>query len=389
MQILIAPNAFKNSLSASEAANAIEKGLRRSTLDCSSECFPIGDGGDGTAALLSSRHGGSTVGVEVSDPLGKKIAAEFWLTHEGRVTVIELAAASGLRLLRRDELDPLHASSFGTGELIKCALERGVSEIILAIGGSATVDGAAGILQALGVRFLNANGNTLTNLPEAFVDLDYVDLSGLDSRILKCSLIVLCDVDNPLLGEQGAARMFGPQKGATPQAVSKLEAALAKLSEVCLRQTGKDMATIKCGGAAGGVAASLQAFLNGKLLNGIEYFLNVTGFDAALDKADLLITGEGSIDDQTLHSKGPIGVATRARAKNIPVIGLGGTVPLQPNPLLQEYFDILLPIGTGPIELEIALSQTALNLERTAFELGNLLAFNGRRVKNRTGEIPG
>jgi glycerate kinase len=301
------------------------------------------------------------------------------VTSEGQAAVIELAAASGLRLLRPDEFDPLHSSSFGTGELIKFALDRGVSEIVLAIGGSATVDGAAGILQALGVRFLNAGGNALTNLPEALVDLDYVDVSGLDGRILKCSLIVLCDVDNLLLGAQGAARVFGPQKGATPEAVSKLEVALAKLSEVFLRQTGKDMSRTKCGGAAGGVAASLQAFLNAKLVSGIEYFLDATGFDAALHKADLVITGEGSIDDQTLHGKGPVGVAARAKAKNIPVVGLAGAVPLKPNSLLRQYFDVLLPIGAGVVEVEVALGQTALNLERTAFELGNLLALDSKK----------
>ncbi len=374
MHILIAPNAFKNSLSASEAADAINRGLRRSNLDCSSECFPVGDGGDGTAALLIEKRGGRKIAVEVHEPLGKKIAAEFGLTDDDRAAVIEMADASGLRLLRPEEFDPLHSSSFGTGELIRCALDRGVREIVLAIGGSATVDGAAGILQALGVRFLDVGGNALTNLPEALVDLDHVDLSELDRRISQCTLIVLCDVDNPLLGNHGAARVFGPQKGATPEAVSKLEAALAKLSDVFFRKTGKDMSSTKCGGAAGGVAAALQAFLNATLVSGIEYFLNATNFDAALDKADLVITGEGSIDDQTLRGKGPIGVAARAKAKNIPVIGLAGAVPLQPNPLLQQYFDILLPIGAAPVEIEIALGQTALNLERTAFELGNVLA---------------
>jgi len=373
MHILIAPNAFKNSLSASEAAEAIKRGLLRSNLKCSSESFPVGDGGDGTAALLIEKYGGRKVAAEVHDPLGRKIATEFGLTDDGRA-VIEMANASGLRLLRPEEYDPLHGSSFGTGELIRRTLDLNVSEIILAIGGSATVDGAAGILRVLGVRFLDSSGNDLADLPEALVDLDYINLSGLDCRISQCILTVLCDVDNTLLGNQGAARVFGAQKGATPQAISKLEAALEKLRDVFLAQTGKDMSGIKRGGAAGGVAASLHAFLNANLVSGIEYFLDATDFDTALSKADLVITGEGSIDDQTLRGKGPFVVAARAKAQLTPVIGMAGAVPLQPDPLLQQYFDLLLPIGAVPVDLEIALRQTEPDLERAAFELGNMLA---------------
>jgi len=377
MHILIAPNAFKNSLSAAEAADAIKRGLLQSRLKCSTECFPVGDGGDGTGALLIERLGGSKVAVEVHDPLGRRIAAEFGLTENGRA-VIEMANASGLRLLRSDEFDPLHTNSFGTGELISCALDQGAGEIILAIGGSATVDGATGILRALGVGFLDAHSNHLTDLPEALVDLDAIDLSRLDRRISHCTLTVLCDVENRLLGDQGAARVFGPQKGATPAAIIKLEAALARLSDVFFRQTGKDMSSTRYGGAAGGVAASLHAFLNARLVSGIEYFLNATNFDASLSKADLVITGEGSIDEQTLRGKGPIVVAARAKAKNIPVVGLAGAVPLKQNPLWQQYFDTLLPIATAPVELEVALRQTALNLERTACELGNMLALKSK-----------
>ena len=374
MHILIAPNAFKNSLSATAAAEAIRTGLKQSKLNCTCECFPVGDGGDGTAALLIQKCDSSTVAAEIHDPLGRKIKATFGLIDKGNKAVIELADASGLRLLRRHEFNPLRATTFGTGELMKCALEKGATRIILGIGGSATVDGAAGILQALGIRFLDGNANVLSNLPESLVDLRSIDLTGLDRRVAHCELTVLCDVENPLLGEHGAAKVFGPQKGATPSIVNKLEAALTKLCEVIFQQTGKDMATLKHGGAAGGVAAGLYGLLNAKLVNGIDHFLDITGFEDALQKAGLVITGEGSIDEQTLQGKGPFGVALRAKKRQIPVIGFAGKVPLEANTPLQQYFDVLLAIGHAPVETGTALQQTARNLQRTAMELGNTLA---------------
>jgi glycerate kinase len=374
VHILIAPNAFKNSLDATAAAEAIREGLNQSKLKCTCECFPVGDGGDGTATLLIQKCGGTIVPAEVHDPLGRKIRAAFGLIDNGETAVIEMADASGLRLLRCDEFDPLHATTFGTGELIKCALDKGVNKIIIGIGGSATVDGATGILQALGIRFLDAGGKILSNLPEELADLESIDLSGLDQRISRCALIVLCDVENSLLGEQGAAKVFGPQKGATGPVIKKLEATLAKLCDVVFRQTGKDLAAIKHGGAAGGVAAGLRGFLNATLVKGIDHFLEITGFDASLQKADLVITGEGSIDEQTMRGKGPFGVALRAKEKNIPVIGLAGRVALQSDAPLRQYFVQLLAIGLASVEPDKAMQNTASDLQRTAMELGNRLA---------------
>jgi len=374
MHILVAPNAFKNSLSAGDAANAIAKGLSQSRLDCSCERFPVGDGGDGTASLLIEKRGGRRVTAEVHDPLGRKFFAEYGLVDDDRVAIIEMATASGLRLLSLAEQDPLKASSFGTGELIKNALDQGVGEIVIGLGGSATVDGGVGILQALGIRFLDAAGDFLSNLPEGLINLNSIDLSGLDQRMAGCALTVLCDVENPLLGEQGAARVFGQQKGATAEGIDKLEAALARLSEVVFRQTGKEMASRKYGGAAGGVAAGLQALLNANLVSGIDYFLDATDFNAALQKADFVITGEGSIDEQTLHGKAPLGVVTRAKRMRVPVIALAGAVPMQTDDTLEQYFDLVVPIGNAPVDLESALRNTAMNLERTARELGNALA---------------
>lgn len=376
MHILVAPNAFKNSLDAIPSAEAIRNGLLQSRLHCTCECFPIGDGGDGTAKLLIRKLQGTVVQCQVHDPLRRIIDSSFGLVDEGNTAVIEMADASGLRLLSPRELNPLQATSFGTGELIREALNRNVKKIIMGIGGSATVDGACGILQALGIRFLDTHGNELMNLPAGLADLDEIDLSGLDPRIIDCNLMILCDVDNYLLGIHGAASVFGPQKGAKEKDVLLLDSALAKFRETVLRKTGKDMGTVKHGGAAGGTAAGLYALLNAKLVNGIDQFLEITGFENALAAADLLITGEGSIDEQTLHGKAPYGVAVLAKKKGIPVIGIAGKLPLEPNEALHEYFDVLLAIGNGPIELKQAMQDTEANLIRTGRQLGNMLALS-------------
>jgi len=374
VHILIAPNAFKNSLGATAVAEAIRQGLQSSRLKCTWECFPVGDGGDGTADLLIQRCNGKIMPAEVHDPLGRKICSRFGLIDHGKTAVVELAEASGLRRLRHEEFDPLHANTFGTGELVKCALDQGVGQIIIGVGGSATVDGATGILQALGVRFLGARRKILSNLPADLADLELIDLSGLDHRIPHCAFTVLCDVKNPLLGEQGAAEVFGPQKGATGPVIDKLEAALTRLRDVVFRQIGRDLATIKRGGAAGGVAAGLRGLLNAELVNGIDYFLDVTDFGDALRKADLVITGEGHLDEQTLRGKGPFGVALRAKKKKIPVIGLAGRVSPQAEARLRRYFVKLLAISHPSLELDEAMGNTARDLRRTARELGNRLA---------------
>ncbi len=379
MHILVAPNAFKNSLDAKTAALAIEEGLNQSKLACICESLPIGDGGDGTAELIIERCSGSLQNGEVHDPLGRKIQASFGLIDNGQTAIIEMANASGLRLLEKDELNPLLTTSFGTGEQIKQALYLGVGKIIIGMGGSATVDGGAGILSAMGIRFLNSQGKDLKVLPEDLAELASVEISGLDERILKCEVIVLCDVDNLLLGEHGSAAVFGPQKGANPATIKKLDIALGKLSDVGKKQIGKDMSVIKYGGTAGGAAAGLYAFLNAKLVNGIDYFLALTGFDTALEKADLVITGEGSIDEQTLQGKGPFGVAKRAKLKGVPVIGLAGKVPLERNKNLEKYFDALMSINHQPSDLDTALANTKMNLIRTSRELGNLLALVNKK----------
>jgi glycerate kinase len=374
MHILIAPNSFKDSLNAEDAAIAIKEGLIQSEFRCTCECFPIGDGGDGTGMLIIKKCSGELVHTTTQDALSRKINAQYGLIDNGKTAIIEMADASGIRLLRSDELEPLSATSFGTGLQIKAALDKAVTKVIIGMGGSATVDGGTGILKALGIRFLNEQGNELIKLPGDLIYLDSIDLSDLDERIMKCELIILCDVENRLLGEQGAAAVFGPQKGATGKDVKMLEAALEKLTQVAIKQTGKDMSTVKYGGTAGGAAAGLHVFLNAQLVNGIDYFLQLTDFSSSIENADIVITGEGSIDEQTLQGKGPFGVATIAKKNGIPVIGLAGKVPLKQNNNLQKYFDVLMSIGNQPSGLAEALTSTESNLIRTSREVGNLLS---------------
>jgi glycerate kinase len=367
MHILIAPNAFKNSLSAAEAAQAIQRGL---CPPFTTECFPVGDGGDGTGDLIIERLGGQRITAQVRDPFGRPISTWWGLAGDGRTAIIEMANASGLRLMDRNELDPLKASSIGTGDLILAALDKQVDRIIIGMGGSATVDGSAGILQALGVRFLNADGQLLKNLPESLTDLAVMDMEGLDPRLGKVELTVLCDVANPLTGPQGAAAVFGPQKGASERDVQHLDACLLQLARVIQTQTGKVLSTLPRAGTAGGAAGGLYGVLGARLVSGIDYFLEITGFEVALDRCDWVITGEGSIDEQTLQGKAPFGVAVLAKKKGRPVIALAGKVPLHEIPELKEYFDVLLPISHAPVGLPTALRNTASDLERTAAQLG-------------------
>jgi len=376
MHILIAPNAFKHSLTANETADAIQEGLKRSGLNFTSECFPIADGGDGTGHLIVEKCEGVWHEYEVHDPLGRLIKASLGILDHGKTAVIEMADASGIRLLNPEERSPLMASSFGTGELVRFALDRQVEKIIIGLGGSATVDGGIGILSALGMKFRDADGLELAALPLNMSRFRQIDSAAFDERVLKCHITVLCDVDNLLLGEQGSAAVFGPQKGASPHDVKLLDLALTNLSDLALKSTGIEMNEIIHGGAAGGIAATLRAFLNAELVNGGEHFLQITGFKESLKTADLLITGEGSLDEQTLQGKGPFAVAKYAKENGIPVIGLAGKVPLVDHPEMNKYFDLLLAIGNQPTDLETAMKYTASNLIRTSITVGRFLSLS-------------
>ncbi len=374
MHILIAPNAFKNSLDAMQVAKAIEQGLKQSRLNCTTECFPIADGGDGTCSLIIERCKGIIVTQQVHDPLGRKIDSRFGLIENGKTAVIEMADASGLRLLKKQELNPMQTSSYGTGELINAALDKGVNKIIIAMGGSATVDGGCGILKALGIDFIDRDGKRIKAIPDELMKLVEIDDSGLDRRIKDIEIVILCDVNNKLLGPKGAAAVFAPQKGASPSDVKLLDSFLSNFATVSKTQLGIDMTTIKHGGAAGGATVGLYTWLNAKLVNGIEYFLTLTGFDHALKRAELVVTGEGSIDTQTLQGKGPYGVAVEAKKRNLPVIGLAGQVPNKLDAILQKYFNLLLSINKEFADMPTAIANTQKNLIETSNILGDLIA---------------
>lgn len=374
MHIVIAPNAFKGSLSSGEAAKSIAAGLKKSKLSCTLKQIPIADGGDGTAHLISKEMSAKTFKLLVHGPLGKKITASFGWESKSKTAIIEMADASGIRLIKKDTLNPLRSNTRGSGELIKSALDKGAKKIIIGLGGSATVDGATGLLNELGVSFLNKSERKLRELPKGLLALNKIDVSDMDSRLKDCEIILLCDVTIKLLGKNGAAAVFGPQKGAEKKVVALLEKCLYQLNKIVKKDLKVDMDSFKHGGTAGGVAAGMAAFMNAKLVSGISYYLDIVSFDNELKNADLVITAEGALDAQTLEGKGPYGVAEKAIHHKIPVIVLAGRVPLKSVKEMQKYFNAVFPIGHKPSSVEEAIENTAADLERTTYELGNLLA---------------
>jgi glycerate 2-kinase len=380
MNILISPNAFKGSLDAAFAAEAIERGLEKSLLKCKTKCFPIADGGDGTAEIITNVLKGKFVKQKVKDPLGREISAQFGvITGDNPAAVIDIATASGIRLLSKGELNPLKATTFGTGQLISKALDLGITKIILGVGGSATVDGGAGILQALGAQFIDENGKLVNPQPKNFTKIRDINLDQLEERLSNIEIIVLCDVKNPLLGRNGAASVFAPQKGAGMEEVQLLETALSHFNNLILEKKGKNLSQLEYGGAAGGTSAGLYAFADGKLVSGIDYFLELTSFEKELYGTDLLITGEGSIDNQTLEGKGPAGVARMAKARGISVVGIAGKIPLHIDSKLRDSFDCLFSIQNDCSDLGESIPNTAINLERTSEQIGNLIHLSNIR----------
>jgi glycerate 2-kinase len=332
MRVVIAPDKFKGSLTAAEAATLIEAGLRRARPDVETVLLPIADGGDGTlAAILAG--GAERVEAQVTGPTGEPVAAAFALTGDDGA-MVEMAEASGLRRLPAGRFAPRDATTYGTGELILAALDRGARRLLLGIGGSATTDGGTGMAAALGVRFLDALGKDLPPGGASLMRLARVDVTELDPRIAKTSVTVACDVDNPLTGPNGAAAVYGPQKGAAGDDVLLLDSALRRYARVLRDDLGLDVAEVPGAGAAGGLGAGAIAFLGATLRPGIELVLDAVGFDAAVAGADLVITGEGSLDAQSLRGKAPHGVAKAATAHGVPVIALAGQVSV-PEPRLR------------------------------------------------------
>ena len=326
MKIVIAPDSYKESLSALDVATAIEQGFREVYSDEEYVKLPVADGGEGTVEAMVAATQGCRIAVTVTGPLGEPVEAFFGLSGDKQCAFIEMAAASGLESVPPARRNPLLTTSWGTGELIRHALDAGVRHIILGIGGSATVDGGMGMAQALGARFVDERGESVGLGGGALERLVNVDLRDLDPRLRECRIDVACDVDNPLLGERGAAAVFGPQKGACAGMVAVLERGLENYAQVLLAATGQDVTAMIGGGAAGGMGAAARIFLNATLKSGIDIVLEAVHLEEALRDADLVITGEGRMDSQTVGGKAPVGVARIAKKHGIPVIGIAGVL---------------------------------------------------------------
>ncbi len=381
MKIVIAPDSFKESLSAVSVAACIEKGFREIFPDADYVTLPLADGGEGTVDVLLQGLVGQKLTHQVEGPLGELVSAEWAMLepserNPNKTALIEIAAASGLDLLIPELRDPLVTSSFGTGQLILEAIEHGAQTIILGLGGSATNDGGAGIVQALGGKLLDRAGQELRRGGGVLEDLAFIDLTGLDSRCADIELIVACDVDNPLCGDNGASHIFGPQKGATPDQVVMLDTALANFAQVAEMQgcaSGDEPVHKRIGyGAAGGTPMGLGLLFNMQIKQGIEMVLDVLQADEVLKGADLVITGEGQMDNQTLQGKTPYGIAKRASLQGIPTIGIAGSLGTEVEALYGEMSSLFGTVRS-PQPLEQVLREAELNLTRTARNIASTL----------------
>ncbi|WP_318402440.1 glycerate kinase [Photobacterium leiognathi] len=374
MKIIIAPDSYKESLTAMEVATAIENGFRQVIPNAEYIKLPMADGGEGTVQSLVDASNGTIIERSVTGPLGEQVNGFFGLMGDGKTAIIEMAAASGLHLVSPELRNPMLTTSFGTGELILAALDKGVEHIIVGIGGSATNDGGIGMAQALGVRFLDENNKQISYGGGALDRLHRIDISNIDPRLVSVKLEVACDVDNPLCGEKGASQVFGPQKGATPEMVTQLDNNLAHYAEIIKRDLGKNVKDMAGAGAAGGMGAALLGIFNAQLRPGIEIVMGAVNLANVLQDADLVITGEGRIDSQTIHGKTPIGVARAAKRFNKPVIGIAGSLSYDCNVVHEHGIDAVFSVVPRSVSLAEALAEAAINVELTARNVAAIYA---------------
>lgn len=373
MKVIIAPQGFKGSVSALEAARAIERGVRAAAPGAVTVVVPVADGGDGTLNALVDGTGGRVFRSVVTGPLSQPIDAMWGLMGDGRTAVIEMARASGLALVPQGQQNPRVTTTAGTGEIINEALERGFTRIIVGLGGSATNDGGAGMAAALGVRFLDEAGCALPPGGAALARLARIDISKLNPKLPGATIIGATDVTNPLCGPRGASAVYGPQKGASPEVVAELDAALGNFARVVRRDLGLDVADRPGAGAAGGLGAGLMAFAGAELRSGIDMVCEVLGFDAHLEGADLVITGEGRADRSTIYNKAPVGVARRALARGVPTILLAGSLGPGHEELYQHGIAGIVCIADRPMRFEESLRRTEELLEGAAERVLRLL----------------
>lgn len=373
MRIIVAPDSYKGSVSALGVAQAMERGILKIHPDADVLKMPIADGGEGTVEALVAATGGELRHQDVSDPLGRRIRAHWGILGDGRTAVIEMASASGLPLLAAAERDPLRTTTYGTGELLRAALDAGLRKIIIGIGGSATNDGGAGMARALGVRFTDASGNELPDGGGALARLAAVDLSGIDPRLADTDLLVACDVDNPLCGPRGASAVFGPQKGATPALVAELDAALGHFATIAQAATARSVADTAGAGAAGGMGAGLLLFSPARLRPGVEIVLDAVRFGEIVKGADFVITGEGRTDFQTAFGKAPVGVAKAAKLHRVPVFCLSGSLGEGADETLAQGIDAVMSICDRPMALDECMARGEELIEAATTRLCRIL----------------
>lgn len=372
---VVAPDSFKESMTAKEVCDAMEKGIKKADSAAEVIKVPMADGGEGTVDSLVDATNGQRVIVEVTGPLGNKISAYYGILGNGTTAVIEMAKASGLEIVEKKKRNPMITTTFGTGELIRHALDHNVKEIIIGLGGSSTNDGGSGMAQALGAKLLDQNNNQISFGGGNLDKLDKIDISDLDSRLQDVKIILASDVTNPLIGKDGASRVFGPQKGATPEMVEKLENNLQHYAKIIKRDLNKDVASVSGAGAAGGLGAGLMAFTTCKMRQGVDIAIEVTKLEEKVKSADYVFTGEGGTDFQTKFGKTPYGVAKLGKKYHKPVISLAGYLGEGIDSLYSEGFTAIFGIIPGACDLSTVLKNGPSNVARTTENIVRLLNF--------------
>lgn len=372
---VVAPDSFKESMTAKEVCDAMEKGIKKADSAAEVIKVPMADGGEGTVNSLVDATHGQRVIVEVTGPLGNKISAYYGILGNGTTAVIEMAKASGLEIVEKKKRNPMITTTFGTGELIRDALDHNVKEIIIGLGGSSTNDGGSGMAQALGAKLLDQNNHQIPFGGGNLDKLDKIDISNLDSRLRDVKIILASDVTNPLIGKEGASRVFGPQKSATPEMVEKLENNLQHYAKIVKRDLNKDVASVSGAGAAGGLGAGLMAFTTCEMRRGVDLAIEVTKLEEKIRDADYVFTGEGGTDFQTKFGKTPYGVAKLGKKYHKPVISLAGYLGEGIDSLYSEGFTAIFGIIPGACDLSTALKNGPSNVARTTENIVRLLNF--------------
>jgi glycerate kinase len=384
MKIVIAPDSYKGSLTAKEACAAMKRGALKAVPDAEVITVPMSDGGEGTARSLVDSLGGAIVECEVKNPLGAPVTASYGLLGDG-TAVIEMAEASGLTLIGKEQRNPMAATTYGTGELIKDALGRGCRNFILAIGGSATNDGGAGMAQALGFSLLDGTGRQISFGGAGLAEIDRIDKGSADSRIGESRFTVACDVDNPLCGENGASNVFGPQKGATPEMIRILDKNLEHYAAVIERDMGVQVKDVSGAGAAGGLGAGMMAFLNADLKPGVEIVIDAVDLKSKLKGSDLVITGEGGCDFQTVKGKTPYGVARTAKEAGVPAVIIAGNIGAGTEVLYDHGVAGIFTLVNGPVSLDFAIENAGRLTEEATERTVHCLTYFIKRTDGDAG----